>query len=98
MYLAGSDAVSVLSFLYCWNYPIAIFVIIHIQTTATVHAFFRHMMLYPEVQEKCREEIHRVVGHSRLPALKDRDSLPYVEAIMKELFRWHPVVPSGTYI
>lgn len=36
-----------------------------------------------------------VVGKDRLPTFTDRDSLPYVEAICKELFRWMPIVPLG---
>lgn len=57
--------------------------------------FFLAMMLYPEVQRKAREEIDRVVGDGRLPNVKDRDSLPYVEAVLKEVFRWHPIAPMG---
>lgn len=57
--------------------------------------FFLAMMLHPEVQRKAREEIDRVVGDGRLPNVKDRDSLPYVEAVLKEVFRWHPIAPMG---
>lgn len=53
------------------------------------------MMLYPEIQSKAREEIDRVVGSDRLPSLDDRAQLPYVEAIVKECLRWHPVTPTG---
>lgn len=51
------------------------------------------MVLFPEVQKKAQEEIDRVVGRDRLPEMADRDSLPYVNALMKEVFRWHPAVP-----
>lgn len=50
---------------------------------------------HPEIQQKAREEIVRVVGSERLPELRDRLSLPYVEAIAKESLRWHPFVPEG---
>jgi cytochrome P450 len=53
------------------------------------------MMLYPEVQTKLQAQIDTVVGPDRLPTFEDRDSLPYVEAVMKELFRWMPVMPAG---
>jgi len=33
-----------------------------------------------------------VIGNDRLPSLADRDHLPYVDALVKEVFRWHPVV------
>lgn len=57
--------------------------------------FFLAMMLYPQVQHRAREEIDRVVGDGRLPNVKDRGSLPYVEAVLKEVFRWHPIAPMG---
>jgi hypothetical protein len=36
-----------------------------------------------------------VVGRNRLPNFEDRESLPYTEAICKELYRWLPIVPLG---
>lgn len=45
------------------------------------------MLLYPEVQARGREELDRVVGSARLPEFQDRDSLPYITAILKELLR-----------
>lgn len=53
------------------------------------------MTLYPEVQLRAREEIDRVVGTHRLPTLDERPNLPYIEAIVKEAFRWHPAAPMG---
>lgn len=53
------------------------------------------MALYPEVQRKARDEIDRVIGPGRLPTIADRGRLPYVDAIGKEIFRWHPAVTMG---
>ena len=53
------------------------------------------MTLHPEVQKRAQKEIDDVVGTDRLPTSTDRDRLPYCEAVMKEVFRWHPVVPLG---
>ena len=53
------------------------------------------MTAYPEVQRKAQEEIDRVVGSDRLPNIRDREDLPYVNAIAKEVLRWHPVGPLG---
>jgi cytochrome P450 len=57
--------------------------------------FFLAMTIHPEVQRKAREEIDRVVGTHRLPTFSDRENLPYVEAVVKESFRWHPIGPMG---
>ncbi|KAI0295335.1 cytochrome P450 [Multifurca ochricompacta] len=53
------------------------------------------MTLYPEAQRKAQAEIDSVTGGSRLPDFSDRDALPYVGAILKEILRWHPVGPLG---
>lgn len=52
------------------------------------------MTLFPEVQRKAQEEIDQVLG-GRLPTVADRGKLPYVDAIVKEVLRWHPVAPMG---
>lgn len=54
------------------------------------------MILYPEVMKKAQEELDQVVGRNRLPEYSDRASLPYINAVLKEVFRWFPVVPMGT--
>ena len=53
------------------------------------------MTLFPDIQSKVQEEIDRVVGNNRLPVLADRDSLPYVNALESEIFRWGPAFPIG---
>jgi cytochrome P450 len=53
------------------------------------------MTLHPEVQQKAREEIDRIIGSGRLPTFSDRKDLPYVEAVVTEAWRWHPVTPMG---
>lgn len=46
------------------------------------------MLLYPEAQRAAQEELDRVVGKSRLPEIEDRESLPYITALVKEGLRW----------
>ena len=58
-------------------------------------AFFLAMALYPEAQKKAQVELDAVVGSERFPDFSDRSSLPYVNALVKELFRWHPATPIG---
>ncbi|KAJ2991428.1 hypothetical protein NUW58_g285 [Xylaria curta] len=62
-------------------------------TVNTISVFFLNMALFPEVQRKAQEEIDRVIGNTRLPLFSDRESLPYVNAVITESLRWHPVVP-----
>ncbi|KAL1965863.1 hypothetical protein VTN77DRAFT_4996 [Rasamsonia byssochlamydoides] len=59
------------------------------------YAFFLAMTLFPEVQQKAQREIDQVVGTDSLPVISDRENLPYIDAIVKEVLRWHPVAPMG---
>lgn len=53
------------------------------------------MTLFPDAQRKAQDEIDRVIGNDRLPKLIDRKSLPYVNALHSEIYRWRPVTPIG---
>ncbi|XP_052182809.1 trimethyltridecatetraene synthase-like [Diospyros lotus] len=47
----------------------------------------------PEVFDKAVEELDRVIGRDRWVEEKDIPKLPYIEAIVKETMRMHPVAP-----
>ncbi|KAF8837462.1 cytochrome P450 [Paxillus ammoniavirescens] len=64
-------------------------------TSATLLIFILAMVLHPQVQANAQQEIDSVVGSERLPNFADRSSLPYVEAVLRETLRWHPVAPLG---
>ncbi|KDQ22337.1 hypothetical protein PLEOSDRAFT_1050613 [Pleurotus ostreatus PC15] len=65
-------------------------------TTASALQFFvLAMLLYPDVQCKAQEELDRVVGAGNIPTFEDRESLPYIDAIFRELLRWRPPAAIG---
>ncbi|KAI0356908.1 cytochrome P450 [Trametes cingulata] len=66
-------------------------------TVAALSTFLLCMMLFPQVQKKAQFELDCVVGSDRLPRIEDRDSLPYVGAVLKEVLRWRPVVPMVSH-
>ena len=53
------------------------------------------MVLFPEAQRKAQKELDAVVGPTRLPEFEDRPNLPYIDALCKEVIRWHTVIPLG---
>ena len=53
------------------------------------------MLHHPEVMKKAQAEIDLVVGPSRMPEFEDMESLPYVNAIMKEVARYVPTSCSA---
>ena len=56
---------------------------------------FCALALHPEVVEKAHAELDAVVGPTRMPDFTDKDSLVYVNAIIKEAMRWHSALPFG---
>ncbi|KLO15615.1 cytochrome P450 [Schizopora paradoxa] len=64
-------------------------------TASTVTIFIMLMALNPEKQRIAQAEIDRITEGKRLPSFADRERLPYVCAMMKEVMRWHAVVPLG---
>ncbi|KAJ3552268.1 hypothetical protein NP233_g12920 [Leucocoprinus birnbaumii] len=61
-------------------------------TVSTIHSLFMAMALYPEVQKSAQDELDMILN-GRLPDFQDRPSLPYIEAMVKELLRWQLVTP-----
>jgi hypothetical protein len=70
----------------------------YLQTVSPIYSFFLAMTLFPDVQKKAQAEIDTVVGSDLLPSFTDRDSLPYTEVLVKEVFRWSVVGPTGMWI
>lgn len=54
------------------------------------------MAQHPDKQAKAQAEIDAVIGSDRLPTVADRPALPYVDALVKEVMRWHPMLPLST--
>jgi cytochrome P450 len=67
------------------------------QTVSAMGTFILAMLLHPSIQARAQSEIDAVTGGAgeRLPTSDDRDKLPYVQALIKELFRWRPLAPVG---
>jgi len=55
------------------------------------------MIVFPEKQRKCQEELDAVVGRSRMPTIGDKDNLPYMRAAIRELLRWRTISPVGEF-
>ena len=51
------------------------------------------MAIHPEIQKKAQEEIDQLLEGERLPTLTDQDDLPYISALIKEIYRWHTPLP-----
>ncbi|TFY65568.1 hypothetical protein EVG20_g5519 [Dentipellis fragilis] len=66
------------------------------ETTATYLLHFVLLMVnHPEVQSKAQHEVDEIIGEDRAPTLEDFESLPYVHAVMSEVFRMRPPLQMG---
>ena len=69
----------------------------------TLSTFVLAMTMFPEKQIPAQEELDRVLGRKRLPDFDDRESLPQITAILREVLRcvlYHvsgndPDIPPG---
>ena len=55
------------------------------------------MTLFPEVQDKARQEIDAVTEGHRLPDFDDRPRMQYCERIFREIHRWQAMVGVPTH-
>ncbi|XP_028817001.1 cytochrome P450 2J2-like [Denticeps clupeoides] len=62
-------------------------------TSTTLYWGLLYMINYPKIQRKVQEEIDRVIGSSRPPALQDRESMPYTNAVIHETQRCGNILP-----
>ncbi|KAJ8585616.1 cytochrome P450 [Rhizopogon salebrosus TDB-379] len=61
---------------------------------STLYMFVLAMVLHPDVQSRAVAEINAICGGT-IPKFEHKPSLPYIEAICREVLRWQPVAPLG---
>lgn len=71
----------------CWRFVEEILTNVGTQTWATLVTFFLMMTLNQDVQKKAQDAIDSIIGSDRLPTIDDRARLPYIDCILKEIFR-----------
>ncbi|KAG9035096.1 hypothetical protein FRB95_012115 [Tulasnella sp. JGI-2019a] len=62
------------------------------QLSGTLSTFILAMLLHHDVQARVQDELDRVFG-DHLPTFANRESTPYLNAVITETFRWRPIVP-----
>ncbi|XP_034978028.1 cytochrome P450 2J2 isoform X2 [Zootoca vivipara] len=62
-------------------------------TSTTLRWALLYMAIYPEIQARVQAEIDSVIGQSRQPAMDDRDSMPYTNAVVHEVQRISNIIP-----
>ena len=60
-----------------------------------MQVFVLAMVSYPDVLRRAQKEIDTIIGRDRPPTFDDVETLPYVDALIREVLRWLPVAPSG---
>ncbi|KAI0042686.1 cytochrome P450 [Auriscalpium vulgare] len=65
------------------------------KTAAVIATFFLVLANFPDVQRKAQAEVDAISRRQRLPDRDDRLNLPYINALIQELLRWHTIIPLG---
>jgi len=63
-------------------------------TAAMLQSIVFSLLLHPEVMRRAQAELDDVVD-DRPPTFSDKDNLPYILAVIKEVSRWRPTAPAG---
>ncbi|KAJ7215403.1 cytochrome P450 [Mycena pura] len=64
-------------------------------TVSALSTFILAMLANPDAQKNAQLEIDSVVGRGNLPHFGDKQAMPYVAALVKEVLRWGNVLPFG---
>ncbi|GAB1312812.1 O-methylsterigmatocystin oxidoreductase [Madurella fahalii] len=64
-------------------------------TAATLNGLVLRLAANRRAQDAAHNELMRVVGPRRLPAMADMRDLPYVRACVKEMLRMNPILSPG---
>ncbi|KAF5310372.1 hypothetical protein D9611_012042 [Ephemerocybe angulata] len=63
-------------------------------TVSAFATFFLCMIQNPDIQKKAQEVIDEAISNlGRLPDFTEYKTLPYIEALVREVIRWRPVTP-----
>ncbi|XP_036024450.1 cytochrome P450 2C26 isoform X2 [Onychomys torridus] len=66
------------------------------ETTSTTLRYALLLLLkHPHVTAKVQKEIDRVVGRHRSPCMKDRNHMPYTDAMIHEVQRFIDLIPTN---
>ncbi|KAJ3565869.1 hypothetical protein NP233_g7367 [Leucocoprinus birnbaumii] len=69
-------------------------------TISLLHNFILAMLLHPNVQRRAQQELEQLLATEKRGVIEwdDREKLPYLTAVLKEVLRWRPVAPlSGPH-
>ncbi|CAN6312679.1 unnamed protein product [Urochloa humidicola] len=62
-------------------------------SSVTIEWAMSEFLRNPDALTKATEELDRIIGRERLVTEQDIPNLPYMEAVVKEVMRLHPVTP-----
>uniref|UniRef100_A0AAQ6IA54 Cytochrome P450, family 2, subfamily X, polypeptide 9 n=1 Tax=Anabas testudineus TaxID=64144 RepID=A0AAQ6IA54_ANATE len=66
-------------------------------TANTLLSFFLYLMNYPQIQERCQQEIDKVLDGKDDASFEDRHQMPYVQAVIHEIQRVANTVPLSFF-
>ncbi|XP_070762866.1 cytochrome P450 2D15-like [Enoplosus armatus] len=66
-------------------------------TANTILSAFLYLMNHPQIQERCQQEIDKVLDGKDQATFEDRHQMPYVQAVLHEVQRTADTVPLSVF-
>ncbi|KAL2090765.1 hypothetical protein ACEWY4_013028 [Coilia grayii] len=66
-------------------------------TSNTIRAAVLYLMAYPDIQERCHQEIDSVLNGKEAPSFEDRHHMPFVQAVIHESQRAASTLPLSVF-
>ncbi|XP_066555875.1 cytochrome P450 2C55-like [Amia ocellicauda] len=66
-------------------------------SSTTLRVGLLQLMMHPDVQARCQQEIDTVLGERKQVCYEDRHRMPYVQAVIHEVQRYGSVVPLSVF-
>jgi cytochrome P450 len=57
-------------------------------TSVALVTFMLAMLVHPNIQKRVQQELDSVIAPNRFPEFSDEPHLPYLSAVLKEVFRY----------
>ena len=64
-------------------------------TTTTLRWALLYLLHNPDMLHRVKREVEEALGPSRMPSMKDKQHMPYTEAVLCEVQRMGDIVPLG---
>jgi cytochrome P450 family 2 subfamily J len=53
------------------------------------------LAIHPDIQKRCHDEIDAAIGREKMATMKNKEQMPFIQAVLDEVQRYGSIVPMG---